>query len=113
MDSQSPRIKLEWYRQLFSVVFSDFYLFDNLLGLAAAGLDAQAQHYLEQLQLDHKIQVTDGVLSTTALSQGERKRLALLTAYLEDRHIYVFDEWADEIRTRSSKTSFTPISSQR
>ena len=84
----------EWYRQLFSVVFSDFYLFDNLLGLAAAGLDAQAQHYLEQLQLDHKIQVTDGVLSTTALSQGERKRLALLTAYLEDRQIYVFDEWA-------------------
>jgi putative ATP-binding cassette transporter len=84
----------EWYRQLFSVVFSDFYLFESLLGLASAGLDAQAQHYLEQLQLDHKIQVTDGVLSTTALSQGERKRLALLTAYLEDRHIYVFDEWA-------------------
>ena len=84
----------EWYRQLFSVVFSDFYLFENLLGLSSAGLDAQAQHYLEQLQLDHKIQVTDGVLSTTALSQGERKRLALLTAYLEDRHIYIFDEWA-------------------
>ena len=84
----------EWYRQLFSVVFSDFYLFENLLGLASAGLDAQAQHYLEQLQLDHKIQIRDGVLSTTALSQGERKRLALLTAYLEDRHIYIFDEWA-------------------
>jgi putative ATP-binding cassette transporter len=84
----------EWYRQLFSVVFSDFYLFDNLLGLVSADLDGQAQHYLEQLQLDHKIQVTAGVLSTTALSQGERKRLALLTAYLEDRQIYIFDEWA-------------------
>jgi putative ATP-binding cassette transporter len=84
----------EWYRQLFAVVFSDFYLFDNLLGLVSADLDGQAQHYLEQLQLDHKIQVTDGVLSTTALSQGERKRLALLTAYLEDRQIYIFDEWA-------------------
>jgi len=38
--------------------------------------------------------VTNGTLSTTALSQGQRKRLALLTAYLEDRPIYVFDEWA-------------------
>jgi putative ATP-binding cassette transporter len=84
----------EWYRQLFSVVFSDFYLFENLLGLSSSGLDAQVQHYLEQLQLDHKLQVTAGVLSTTALSQGERKRLALLTAYLEDRQIYIFDEWA-------------------
>jgi putative ATP-binding cassette transporter len=84
----------EWYRQLFSVVFSDFYLFEHLLGLTTAGLDARAQHCLAQLQLDHKVQSTDGVLSTTALSQGERKRLALLIAYLEDRHIYIFDEWA-------------------
>src|SRR5689334_21690227 len=36
----------------------------------------------------------DGALSTIELSQGQRKRLALLTAYLEDRPIYVFDEWA-------------------
>ena len=28
------------------------------------------------------------------MSQGQRKRLALLTAYLEDRSVYVFDEWA-------------------
>jgi putative ATP-binding cassette transporter len=34
------------------------------------------------------------VLSTTQLSQGQRKRLALLTAYLEDRPVYIFDEWA-------------------
>src|SRR4029077_10583080 len=32
--------------------------------------------------------------STTALSQGQRKRLALLNAYLEDRPLYLFDEWA-------------------
>ena len=34
------------------------------------------------------------MLSTIDLSQGQRKRLALLTAYLEDRPIYIFDEWA-------------------
>lgn len=86
----------EWYRQHFAVVFYDFFLFDRLLGLQVAGgdLDAEARHYLERLQLDHKVSVQGGVLSTTHLSQGQRKRLALLTAYLEDRPIYIFDEWA-------------------
>ncbi|HEY9845819.1 MAG TPA: cyclic peptide export ABC transporter [Candidatus Caenarcaniphilales bacterium] len=86
----------EWYRQQFSVVFSDFYLFESLLGLGSLNIDTQAQKYLKQLQLDHKVQVATGVLSTTALSQGQRKRLALLTAFLEDRPIYLFDEWASD-----------------
>ena len=84
----------EWYRQHFSVVFSDFYLFEDLLGLDNGNLDSQAQRYLELLQLNHKVKVKHGKLSTTSLSQGQRKRLALLTAYLEDRPIYLFDEWA-------------------
>ena len=84
----------EWYRQHFSVVFSDFYLFERLLGLDNIGLDTQAQDYLKQLQLERKVKIENGKLSTTALSQGQRKRLALLTAYLEDRPIYLFDEWA-------------------
>lgn len=82
------------YRQLFSAVFSDFYLFESLLGLGSPELDGQARDYLKQLHLDHKVKVRDGVFSTTALSQGQRKRLALLTAYIEDRPFYVFDEWA-------------------
>ncbi len=84
----------EDYRQLFSVVFSDFYLFEQLLGLVSPELDARARDYLVRLQLDRKVQVEQGILSTTALSQGQRKRLALLTAYLENRPFYVFDEWA-------------------
>jgi len=84
------------YRQLFSAVFADFFVFDNLLGLDAADLDQRAGEYLEQLHLKHKIRVTNGSLSTTAVSQGQRKRLALLTAYLEDRPFYLFDEWASD-----------------
>lgn len=84
----------EQYRQMFSVVFSDFYLFDALLGLSSQDLDGQARGYLERLQLASKVSTKNGVLSTLALSQGQRKRLALLTAYLEDRPFYVFDEWA-------------------
>ncbi|HET6977271.1 MAG TPA: cyclic peptide export ABC transporter [Pyrinomonadaceae bacterium] len=85
---------MENYREHFSVVFSDFYLFENLLGFDSPELDAKALDYLIELQLDRKVQVKDGRLSTIALSQGQRKRLALLVAYLEDRSIYIFDEWA-------------------
>jgi putative ATP-binding cassette transporter len=84
----------EWYRQHFAVVFSDFYLFERLLGVDSGNGGAIAQDYLKQLRLDHKVTIADGRFSTTALSQGQRKRLALLTAYLEDRPIYLFDEWA-------------------
>lgn len=86
----------EWYRQHFSAIFTDFYLFDRCLGFDPSDLDRKVESYLKRLQLDHKVQVKDGVLSTTNLSQGQRKRLALLTAYIEDRPIYLFDEWASD-----------------
>jgi putative ATP-binding cassette transporter len=82
------------YRQHFATVFSDFFLFDTLLGLEDPSLDEAAQKYLKELQLSHKVKIEGGALSTTDLSQGQRKRLALLTAFLEDRPIYLFDEWA-------------------
>lgn len=84
----------ESYRHLFSAVFTSFYLFDRLLGLEMPDLDGKARAHLAELQLSQKVQVRDGVFSTVALSQGQRKRLALLVAYIEDRPIYLFDEWA-------------------
>ncbi|NJL36938.1 MAG: cyclic peptide export ABC transporter [Leptolyngbyaceae cyanobacterium RM2_2_4] len=97
----------DWYRQQFSVVFSDFYLFNRLLGLE--DLDRQAQVYLEQLHLDQKLKITNGTFSTVALSQGQRKRLALLTAYLEDRAIFVFDEWASDQDPAFRKVFYTQL----
>jgi len=82
------------YRQKFSVVFYDFYLFERLFGFNGNDVDAQSQKYLDRLQLSHKVEVKNGHLSTVDLSQGQRKRVALLNAYLEDRPIYIFDEWA-------------------
>ena len=84
----------EMYRQRFSTVFSDFYLFEQMLGLSNPQLDDRAREYLSRLNLSHKVRIEGGKFSTTDLSQGQRKRLALLTAYLEDRPVYVFDEWA-------------------
>jgi putative pyoverdin transport system ATP-binding/permease protein len=85
----------ERYRQHFSTVFADFHLFDKLLGLAEGNKGTRAQSYLERLHLERKVRIdAQGALSTTELSTGQRKRLALLTAYLEDRPVYLFDEWA-------------------
>jgi len=79
-------------RHQFSTVFSDFFLFNELYGMR--DVDSSANSQLALLQLDHKVRIENGVFSTIELSQGQRKRLALLVAYLEDRPIYVFDEWA-------------------
>ncbi|HEV3037449.1 MAG TPA: cyclic peptide export ABC transporter [Candidatus Angelobacter sp.] len=96
IDGQSVDTKeaRERYRQYFSSVFSDFYLFNELMGINDSGLDGRAADYLNILKLSHKVQIANRKLSTVDLSQGQRKRLALLTAYLEDRPVYLFDEWA-------------------
>lgn len=82
------------YRQNFSSVFSDYHIFRTLYGLSSEDFAAQAAEYLARLELDQKVSLTAGRLSTVDLSQGQRKRLALLTSFLENRHVYVFDEWA-------------------
>jgi putative ATP-binding cassette transporter len=84
----------EWYREHFSVVFSDFHLFNKLLGQSNSQTESLAHQYLRLLHMDQKVMVRERAFSTLDLSQGQRKRLALVTAYLEDRPIYVFDEWA-------------------
>ena len=84
----------EAHRQLFSAVFSDFHLFETLLEAADGSLDDRANTWLRQLHLDHKVAVRGGAFSTRDLSQGQRKRLALVAACLEDRPVMVFDEWA-------------------
>ncbi|MEV0251610.1 ATP-binding cassette domain-containing protein [Nocardia sp. NPDC050712] len=85
---------IEWFRQNSSAVFTDFHLFEDYLGFDRPDLDGEVRRYLDELQISHKVTVENGRLSTLDLSQGQRKRLALLTALLEDRAIYVFDEWA-------------------
>ncbi len=85
---------IEDYRRHFSVVFSDFHLFDRFYGQDRVEMDQRSVEWLKRLELDGKVHVRDGRISTTDLSQGQRKRLALMTAFLEDRPVYLFDEWA-------------------
>lgn len=82
------------YRQLFTTVFADYYLFDDLVqGGGQQSLDSASQ-YLDRLEIAHKVSVKDGAFTTTDLSTGQRKRLALVNAWLEGRPVLVFDEWA-------------------
>lgn len=83
-----------FYREHFSAVFADFYLFKRLFGLEAGQRGDEIAAYLTSLGMDRKVKVEREQFSTIALSSGQRRRLALLTAYMEDRPIYVFDEWA-------------------
>ena len=84
----------DWYREHFSIVFSDFFLFDRLLGATGTEIDETANRYLAELGLADRVRVNERTFSKTNLSHGQRKRLALLTALIEARPICVFDEWA-------------------
>lgn len=83
------------YRQLFASVFTDFHLFARLLGPAGGEVsETLVGNWLERLRLRHKVRFAEGRLADTRFSQGQRKRLALLLAMLEDRDILILDEWA-------------------
>lgn len=85
----------DYYRQFFTTIFSDFHLFDRLLETGyGKDLDQKGNELLAKLHLQNKVKVQDGAFTTLTLSQGQRKRLALVVAYLENRPFLVFDEWA-------------------
>lgn len=80
--------------QYYSTIFSDFYLFDKLYGIDCESKESDINKYLKILKMDDKVKIKDGKFSTIRLSTGQKKRLALLISYLEDKPIYLFDEWA-------------------
>jgi len=81
------------YRNLFSAIFSDFYLFDKLYGVGDIPQE-RVQELLKLMGIDHKTSIKNGSFTNTNLSTGQRKRLALVMAYLEDKPVYIFDEVA-------------------
>ncbi|MCK9816848.1 cyclic peptide export ABC transporter [Pseudomonas sp. MAFF 302046] len=81
------------YRQLFTTIFADYYLFDDVVQ-GDQQIPDDATQYLKRLEIAHKVSVRDGAFTTTDLSTGQRKRLALVNAWLEQRPVLVFDEWA-------------------
>ncbi|MEO1029161.1 MAG: cyclic peptide export ABC transporter [Pseudomonadota bacterium] len=97
-----------WFRQHFAAVLTDFYLFDRVLGpdgkLPPLSLtDSLLQHF----KLTEKVGIEDSAWTTTDLSQGQRKRLALIAACLADRPILLLDEWAADQDPEFRKIFYT------
>jgi putative ATP-binding cassette transporter len=84
---------IQSYRNLFSAIFSDFHLFDKLHGSSDVAPE-RINSLLAVMELSGKTAFQDGCFTTTRLSTGQRKRLALVVALLEDKPVYVFDEVA-------------------
>ena len=87
--------KPEDYRKLFSAVFTDVWLFDQLLGPEGKAADPLlVEKWINQLQMVHKLELKEGKILDLKLSKGQKKRVALLLALAEDRDIILLDEWA-------------------
>lgn len=84
---------LQDYREIFSAVFGDFHLFSELYGVPDEAME-DAADWIAALEIYNKVKFDGRRFSTTDLSTGQRKRLALLAAALENRPVLVLDEWA-------------------
>ena len=81
--------------QLFSSVFTDFHLFSRLLRGTGGDVPAtEVDQWLATLGMHHKVEHGGQRLSDVRFSQGQRKRLALLMAAVEQRDCLLLDEWA-------------------
>lgn len=79
-------------RAHFAAVLMDYHLFDTLHG----GPDpdpAFVDALLGEMELSHRVGLDGRRFTTTALSAGERRRLALVAAVCDRRPVLVLDEW--------------------
>lgn len=81
------------YRELYSTIFTDFHLFERLYGIEDVDY-RRVDELLKTMGLSKKTTFKNNGFSNTDLSTGQKKRLAYIASVLEDKQIYIFDEWA-------------------
>ncbi|HEX9508909.1 MAG TPA: cyclic peptide export ABC transporter [Puia sp.] len=96
------------YRTVFSVVFNDFYLFNELMTNDHPDV-CKWEYYVRLFELENKVKLSGTVLSTTELSAGQRKRLALIATLLEDKPVLILDEWAADQDPYFKRKFYTEI----
>jgi putative ATP-binding cassette transporter len=84
------------FRSEIACIFPDYYLFDSLFysAMDSEAVVAKARAYLHAFGIANDVKITNGRFSTLELSDGQRRRLALVVAMLEEKSLYIFDEWA-------------------
>ena len=60
-------------------------------------------------EMKEKVEMTDQGFTTTDLSTGQRKRLAIIAAILEEKPILVLDEWAADQDPYFRKKFYTEL----
>jgi putative ATP-binding cassette transporter len=78
---------------LYSVIFTDFHLFEQLYGIDDIDIN-RVNTLMKTMGLNGKTAFESNGFSNVNLSTGQKKRLAYIAAELEDKQIYIFDEWA-------------------
>ncbi|NQZ20713.1 MAG: cyclic peptide export ABC transporter [Colwellia sp.] len=81
-------------RDLLFVIYSDYYLFNTIYKDLDLTDLALIDKYLKLFKLENKTQLIGNEFTTVKLSDGQRRRLALIVALVEDKDIYILDEWA-------------------
>jgi len=81
------------YREMFSAIFGDFHLFKRLYGIENIN-HTLLESLLEETHLAKKTHFDGEGFTAVNLSTGQRKRLAYITSYLENKQIFIFDEFA-------------------
>lgn len=85
---------LSTYRSKFSAVFVDSYLFEDFLNVDKEYLAEHGENLIKMFRLENKVKIKNHKFTTKNLSEGQKKRLALIISILENKDIYLFDEWA-------------------
>lgn len=96
-------------REKIAVIYSNYFLFNKLYRKLSLADGQKVNHYLKILELDNKTRLIGDEFTTTELSDGQRRRLALLVALMEDKDIYIFDEWAADQDPRFKEAFYTEI----
>jgi len=89
------KVSMPNHRYLFSAIMADYHLFDRFYGVKTID-DNKVNEFLFEMKLDTKVKWENNKFYHSPLSKGQQKRLALIIALIEDKPVYVFDEWASD-----------------
>lgn len=112
VDGAPVETEEDWqrFRQRFSTVFTDFHLFDQLMGPDGSAPDGErVDTWLKRLQMKGKLLFDGHRVTNPKLSQGQRKRLAMLLAVAEQRDFLLLDEWAADQDPQFRRTFYQEL----